>query len=70
MMVMERELKHGDMVNVDGREWRVLAVGATENGATYVHLASSTGGVRQKNGVRSVQMCGWLRGSILSNTSA
>lgn len=61
-------MKAGDVLKLDdGREWRVLAVGATEYGATYVHLASVARGVSQKNGHRPLQICGWLRGSTLAS---
>ncbi len=56
----------GDEVSANG-DRRVLAAGTTSDGATYVHLASLTRSVRQKNGARPVQACGWLRGHTLSN---
>ena len=60
-------LKTGDVLKLDdGREWRVLAIGARENGATDVHLASVALGQSQKNGHRPLQICGWLRGSTLA----
>jgi hypothetical protein len=62
-----KSMKPGDVLKLDdGREWRVLTVGATEDGATYVHLASVALGVSQKNGHRPLQICGWLRGSTLA----
>lgn len=56
----------GDVVDVDGIEWRVVAVGVTIGDATYVHLVALAGGTQQKNGLRPKQMCGWLRGTKLS----
>ena len=60
-------MKAGDTITIDGAgECRVISVGVTAEGATYVHVASTTRGTRQKNGYRPVQMCGWLRGQVLS----
>ena len=62
-------MKHGDTIKLDdGRDYRVLAVGATEGDATYVPLASIAMGVSQKNGHRPLQVCGWLRGTTLTGT--
>jgi hypothetical protein len=62
-------MKSGDTIKLDdGRDWRVLATGATDGDAIYVHLASVAMGVLQKNGHRPLQVCGWLRGSTLTGS--
>lgn len=49
-----------EKVTIDGEEWTVLSTGHTENGSTFVHLASTTRTHRQRNGTRPVQVCGWF----------
>lgn len=61
-------MTRGDVITVDGSRWRVLAVGATENGATYLHLSAETAGVAQKNGWRPRQECGWFKDGTLRCT--
>lgn len=65
---MTKQIEAGQTVVVDGQAWRVLGVGASQDGATYVHLASESRGAAQKNGKFSpVQCCGWLRGDTLTS---
>lgn len=52
-------LTRGDELEVDGDRWEVIAIGTTERGSTYVHLASLTRTTRQRNGARRIQSCGW-----------
>lgn len=68
MRPMTKRIENGQTVAANGEAWRVVGVGASEAGATYVHLASETRGTTQKSGKFSpVQCCGWLRGESLSS---
>ncbi len=51
-----------DIVAHDGREWRVIGVGATDHdsGKTYYHLASTTDFIKQRNGSRPKMVGVWL----------
>ena len=40
--------------------WRILGTGASRNGQTYYHLASTTRGRLQRNGWCPMQICTWL----------
>ncbi len=49
------------VIEMDGEQWRILGVGVTrEDGATYLHLASLTRVIKQRNGDRPIQRCVWL----------
>jgi len=55
-------MKHGDTFTHGGKEWTVVGVGATnERGETYLHLASRTDFVEQRNGRRPIQCADWFR---------
>jgi hypothetical protein len=58
--------KRGDMVTINGEDWRVENTGTTVGESTYVHLISLSRTVKQRNGIRPISACGWLRGSTLS----
>lgn len=47
-------------INHDGDTWRILSKGATRDGKTYCHLASTTRFQQQKNGKVPVQMGDWI----------
>ena len=47
--------------NYNGHNWRLIAVGRTnEAGAIYLHLASTTEGKMQRNGFCPKQICGYF----------
>lgn len=51
----------------DGDTWKILSEGATKDGKTYCHLASTTRGKQQKNGWLPVQIADWIdHAAILS----
>jgi hypothetical protein len=54
------DLAHGDTVRYDGDTWKVLGVGAKRAGETYLHLASTTRSVKQRNGQRPIQVGAWI----------
>jgi hypothetical protein len=60
-MTNTRELKFGDVLTLDGSNWKVVAVGAVEGRSTYVHMVSESKGTTQRNGFRPSQVCGWFR---------
>jgi len=41
----------------DGDTWNILSEGATRDGKTYCHLASTTRFRQQRNGANPVQIC-------------
>lgn len=47
-------------ITIDGDVWKILGEGATKDGKTYCHLASTTRFRKQKNGECPVQMCDWI----------
>lgn len=52
----------------DGDTWEIVAEGATRDGKTYCHLASTTRFLQQKNGKSPVQIADWIEnGRILRN---
>lgn len=53
-------IAHGDIVKYDGDTWRVLAVGAQREGEIYLHLASTTRFIEQRNGKRPIQMASFV----------
>lgn len=57
---MSEQIRAGETVTVDGDTWHVLTVGRTAERETFVHLASTTRTIRQRNGARPVQCCGWI----------
>jgi hypothetical protein len=51
----------------DGREWRVIGVGVTDDqGRTYYHLASMTEFVGQRNGRRPKMVGVWLPAAVVA----
>ena len=52
-------------VQLDGDILRVLSVGAERNGKTYCHLASTTRGFQQPNGLNPLQMVDWVPSELL-----
>jgi len=54
-------MKHGDTFEHGGKVWTVIGVGATNAaGQTYLHLASTTEFVEQRNGRRPVMQADWF----------
>lgn len=47
-------------INHDGDTWKIVAEGATRDGKTYCHLASTTRFRQQKNGKCPVQIADWI----------
>lgn len=48
-------------ISHDGDLWEILGQGVTrEDGKTYCHLASATRKVRQRNGLRPIQIADWV----------
>jgi hypothetical protein len=52
--------KQDQIITHDGDTWRIIGIGAKRDGKTFVHLASTTRGKKQKNGFYPVQMCDWI----------
>lgn len=51
----------GMVVRFDSDRWTISGIGHTrEDGRTYLHLASVTRGVTQRNGFRPVQIADWF----------
>ena len=69
MQTTEKTIKH------DGDTWRILGIGVTrllDSGAsvTYLHLASTTRGSKQRNGkMCPIQMADWLPSALLASRS-
>ena len=49
----------------DGDTWRILTEGATRDGKTYCHLASTTRFREQNNGSVPVQMADWIDDNVI-----
>ena len=49
----------------DGDTWRILGQGATRDGKTYCHLASTTQFRQQRNGPYPVQVCVWIDPAVI-----
>jgi len=61
MMTNAKSYKYQDVIEHDGDVWVVWGVGRTrEDGKTYLHLASTTRFVTQKNGKRPIQIGDWI----------
>ena len=56
-------------INHEGDVWRVLGVGARNDGNVYLHLASTTKFRKQRNGEFPVQICAWFPESVLNETA-
>lgn len=50
----------GSTINHDGDTWRVIGIGATSDGKTFLHLASTTRFRKQRNGNCPIQICDWI----------
>jgi len=53
------------IINIDGEDYRVLAVGAEVDGEVCLHLASTTRGRQQANGWVPSQINHWVAASDL-----
>lgn len=53
-------------IKYEGDTWQILAKGASRDGKTYVHLASTTRFRHQKNGKVPVQMCDWVDDALIA----
>lgn len=53
----------------DGDTWRILSEGATRDGKTYCHLASTTRSRQQKNGPVPVQMGDWIDHAVIRSAA-
>lgn len=53
-------------ITLDGDVWEIIGEGATRDGKTYCHLASTTRFRKQKNGQCPVQMCDWIENDWLA----
>lgn len=54
-------MKHGDTFEHGGKVWRVIGIGATnDQGQTYLHLASQTDFVQERNGKRPKMCADWF----------
>lgn len=49
----------------DGDTWNILSEGATRDGKTYCHLASTTRFRQQRNGKNPVQICDWIDHAVI-----
>ena len=49
----------------DGDTWNILSEGATRDGKTYCHLASTTRFRQQRNGKTPVQIGDWIDQQII-----
>ncbi|MDR8093119.1 hypothetical protein KPB05_37315 [Burkholderia gladioli] len=58
------------MIEHEGDVWRVVAEGATRDGKTYFHLASTTRGRQQRNGWMPLQIGDWLDRAALTAAPA
>lgn len=47
-------------INHDGDTWRILAVGVSRGDKSFCHLASTTRGRQQRNGIVPVQIADWI----------
>lgn len=49
----------------DGDTWNILGEGATRDGKTYCHLASTTRGRQQRNGWMPLQRGDWIDHAVI-----
>jgi hypothetical protein len=52
-------------IQIDGDTWRIIGEGATRDGKTYCHLASTTRFRQQRNGRVPVQMADWVDHAVI-----
>ena len=52
-------------IQIDGDTWRIIGEGATRDGKTYCHLASTTRFRQQRNGHEPVQMADWVDHAVI-----
>ncbi len=50
----------------DGDNWNILSKGASRDGKTFCHLASTTKGRHQRNGFCPLQICTWIEDERLA----
>lgn len=53
------------VIKHDGDEWIILSQGATRDGKTYCHLASTTRFREQKNGPNPIQIGDWIDNDVI-----
>ena len=49
----------------DNDTWNILGQGATRDGKTYCHLASTTRFRQQRNGANPIQMGEWIDHAVI-----
>ena len=49
----------------DGDTWNILSEGASRDGKTFCHLASTTQFRHQRNGKNPVQICDWVDHAVI-----
>ena len=52
--------QHDQIITVRNDVWRVVGIGLEREGATFLHLASTTRFRQQRNGAVPVQTTGWF----------
>lgn len=57
--------KQPQILTLDGDTWRVVGIGASREGKTFVHLASMTRIRQQKNGFCPIQMGEWVDSDLV-----
>ena len=57
-------------IELDGDTWSILAEGATRDGKTYCHLASTTRSRQQRNGAVPLQMGDWIDQALIQAAAA
>lgn len=49
----------------DNDTWNIIGEGATRDGKTYCHLASTTRFRQQRNGKNPIQICDWIDHAVI-----
>jgi hypothetical protein len=52
--------QHDEIITARNDVWRVVGIGLERDGATFLHLASTTRFRQQRNGAVPVQTTGWF----------
>ena len=52
--------QHDQLITAHNDVWRVVGIGVERDGATLLHLASTTRSRQQRNGAVPVQTTGWF----------
>jgi hypothetical protein len=63
-------MKRGDEIEIGGETWKIVAVGATCDARTYLHLAHTSRGTQGRAGFIPIQQCGWFDGAELHDQAA